>query len=169
MKISLIAAMDQNRLIGADNGLPWHLPADMKYFKEKTLGHHILTGRKNYESIPEKYRPLPGRINFIVSRSKKCNYPGATCFSDVDAAVEQARKAGEKELFVIGGGELFSQFLYCADKMYITLIHHAFKGDVYFPEIDFEKWKMISREDHFADEKNAYDFSFTEWVAAAKN
>ncbi|MBS1765442.1 MAG: dihydrofolate reductase [Bacteroidetes bacterium] len=169
MRISLIAAMDQHRLIGANNGLPWHLPADMKYFKEKTIGHHILTGRKNYESIPEKYRPLPGRVNLIVTRQRNCEYPGARCFHSINEAIEQARSHGEKELFVIGGGELFTQMMSRADKMYLTFIHYTFRGDVYFPEIDRSEWKMISKTDCYADEKNAYDYSFTEWEKVSEN
>ena len=131
MLVSIIAAMDQNRLIGAENDLPWHLPVDMKYFKETTLGHYVLTGRKNYESIPEKFRPLKGRTNLIVSNSK-IQFPGAILVSSIKEGIEIARKAGEKELFIIGGGQVFKQSIHLANRLYVTLIHHQFNGDVFF-------------------------------------
>ncbi len=158
MIISLIAAMDENQLIGSNNNLHWHLPADMKFFKETTSGHHVLTGRKNYESIPEKFRPLKDRVNLIVSRSK-LNYPGAQVFSTIADAIDFAHQSGEKELFIIGGCEIFKQTLSLADRIYITLIHHVFEGDVFFPEIDWRNWNIQSKIFHQADEKNKFDFS----------
>lgn len=159
MIISIIAAMDQNRLIGSENDLPWHLPVDMKYFKETTLGHYVLTGRKNYESIPEKFRPLKGRTNLVVSNSK-IQFPGAIMISNIEEGIEIARGAGEKELFIIGGGQVFKQSMYLANKLYITLIHHQFNGDVFFPEINWKQWNIISRKDVVPDENNKYACSF---------
>lgn len=159
MIISIIAAMDQNRLIGSENDLPWHLPVDMKYFKETTLGHYVLTGRKNYESIPEKFRPLKGRTNLVVSNSK-IQFPGAIMISNIEEGIEIARRAGEKELFIIGGGQVFKQSMYLANKLYITLIHHQFNGDVFFPEINWKQWNIISRKDVVPDENNKYACSF---------
>ncbi|HCI58091.1 MAG: dihydrofolate reductase [Bacteroidetes bacterium] len=157
--ISIIAAMDQNRLIGSENDLPWHLPVDMKYFKETTLGHYVLTGRKNYESIPEKFRPLKGRTNLVVSNSK-IQFPGAIMISNIEEGIEIASRAGEKELFIIGGGQVFKQSMYLANKLYITLIHHQFNGDVFFPEINWKQWNIISRKDVVPDENNKYACSF---------
>lgn len=151
--------MDQNRLIGSENDLPWHLPVDMKYFKETTLGHYVLTGRKNYESIPEKFRPLKGRTNLVVSNSK-IQFPGAIMISNIEEGIEIARGAGEKELFIIGGGQVFKQSMYLANKLYITLIHHQFNGDVFFPEINWKQWNIISRKDVVPDENNKYACSF---------
>lgn len=151
--------MDQNRLIGSENDLPWHLPVDMKYFKETTLGHYVLTGRKNYESIPEKFRPLKGRTNLIVSNSK-IQFPGAILVSSIEEGVEIARKAGEKELFIIGGGQVFKQSMHLANRLYVTLIHHQFNGDVFFPQINWEQWKIISRKDVVPDENNKYACTF---------
>lgn len=151
--------MDQNRLIGSENDLPWHLPVDMKYFKETTLGHYVLTGRKNYESIPEKFRPLKGRTNLVVSNSK-IQFPGAIMISNIEEGIEIARRAGEKELFIIGGGQVFKQSMYLANKLYITLIHHQFNGDVFFPEINWKQWNIISRKDVVPDENNKYACSF---------
>ncbi|HMW11262.1 MAG TPA: dihydrofolate reductase [Bacteroidia bacterium] len=159
MIISIIAAMDQNRLIGSENDLPWHLPVDMKYFKETTLGHYVLTGRKNYESIPEKFRPLKGRTNLVVSNSK-IQFPGAIMISNIEEGIEIASRAGEKELFIIGGGQVFKQSMYLANKLYITLIHHQFNGDVFFPEINWKQWNIISRKDVVPDENNKYACSF---------
>lgn len=159
MLVSIIAAMDQNRLIGSENDLPWHLPVDMKYFKETTLGHYVLTGRKNYESIPEKFRPLKGRTNLIVSNSK-IQFPGAILVSSIEEGVEIARKAGEKELFIIGGGQVFKQSMHLANRLYVTLIHHQFNGDVFFPQINWEQWKIISRKDVVPDENNKYACTF---------
>ncbi len=151
--------MDQNRLIGSENDLPWHLPVDMKYFKETTLGHYVLTGRKNYESIPEKFRPLKGRTNLVVSNSK-IQFPGAIMISNIEEGIEIASRAGEKELFIIGGGQVFKQSMYLANKLYITLIHHQFNGDVFFPEINWKQWNIISRKDVVPDENNKYACSF---------
>jgi len=159
MIISIIAAMDQNRLIGSENDLPWHLPVDMKYFKETTLGHYVPTGRKNYESIPEKFRPLKGRTNLVVSNSK-IQFPGAIMISNIEEGIEIASRAGEKELFIIGGGQVFKQSMYLANKLYITLIHHQFNGDVFFPEINWKQWNIISRKDVVPDENNKYACSF---------
>ena len=139
--------------------MPWHLPVDMKYFKETTLGHYVLTGRKNYESIPEKFRPLKGRTNLVVSNSK-IQFPGAIMISNIEEGIEIASRAGEKELFIIGGGQVFKQSMYLANKLYITLIHHQFNGDVFFPEINWKQWNIISRKDVVPDENNKYACSF---------
>jgi dihydrofolate reductase len=160
MKISLIVAVSQNHVIGKDNALIWHLPADMSYFKEKTTGHCIITGRKNYESIPQKFRPLPNRTNLVISRQKDYAAPGAIVCTSLEEALKEARKIENQEIFIIGGGEIFKQSLHLADRIYITRIHADFEGDVFFPELDEKQWKVISRIDCRPDEKNKYPYSF---------
>jgi dihydrofolate reductase len=166
MRISIIVAVAENNVIGKNNTLPWHLPADMKYFKDKTMGHCVVAGRKNFESIPAKYRPLPGRINLVVTRNEHYAYPQAEVVHSLEEAIKRAEELGETELFIIGGGEIFKQSLSIVDKIYLTRIHHAFDGDVFFPEIPEPEWKEISRKDCEADEKNLYRYSFIELVKA---
>lgn len=160
MKISLIVAVAENGVIGKDNSLPWHLPRDMKFFKDTTMGHCVIMGRKNYDSIPLKYRPLEGRTNIIVTRQKDLKAEGCLVVNSIEEGLEIARNKNEKEVFIIGGAEIFRQALAIADKIYYTRIHHPFEGDVYFPQLDEKKWKLISREDNGTDEKNKYPFSF---------
>ena len=161
-QISIIVAVAENNVIGKDNKLIWHLPADMKFFKEKTTGHCVITGRKNYESIPEKYRPLPNRTNIIITRQTHYKAPGAIVVGSVEQALDQAKKRGDAEIFIIGGAEIFKQTMHKANKIYLTKIFHFFEGDTYFPEIDFKQWKEIKREDFQPDEKNKYAYSFIE-------
>jgi dihydrofolate reductase len=163
MKISIIVAVSENNIIGKDNTLIWHLPADMKYFKEKTTGHCIITGRKNYESIPEKFRPLPNRTNFVVTRQKEYLAPGAIICSSVELALEKAKTLNEQEVFIIGGAEIYKQSIDLADKLYVTKIHQTFEGDVSFPEIDFNVWKETKTSFFNADDKNKYEYTFYEY------
>ncbi len=160
MNISIIVAASLNNVIGKDNTLIWHLPADMKYFKEKTSGHCIITGRKNYESIPEKYRPLPNRTNIVITRQKEYQANGAIVVSSLKEAIEKAKKIEKEEIFIIGGGEIFTQSLDIADTIYLTRIHENFEGDVFFPELNLNEWKEANRIDFRADEKNKYAYSF---------
>ena len=155
MIISLIAAMDENRLIGADNTLPWRLPADLRFFKRVTMGKPILMGRKTFESIG---RPLPGRQNIVVTRDPDYAAPGCTVAHSVDAALAAAGAA--EEIMLIGGASFYAQLLPRAQRMYLTLIHHAFSGDAWFPAFDLAEWRELSREDHRADAENAWDYSF---------
>jgi len=166
MKISLIAAVAKNNVIGKDNKLIWHLPADMKFFKEKTTGHCIITGRKNYESIPEKFRPLPNRTNIIITRQRDYPAPGTIVVESIEQALTTAKKQNETEAFIIGGGEIFKQTMDIADALYITHIDHSFEGDVFFPEIDPVKWKETGKVFFKADEKNKYDFTIVEYKRA---
>lgn len=164
MNISLIYAASENNVIGKNNQLIWRLPADMKYFREKTWGHCVVTGRKNYESIPEKFRPLPGRINIVITRQKNYSAPNAIVVDSIPKAIEAAKEKGETECFIIGGEEIYSQTIGFADKIYLTTIHHSFEGDTYAPIIDTKVWKKIKREDFQPDEKNKYAYSFVELV-----
>jgi dihydrofolate reductase len=158
--ISLIVATGKNNVIGKDNKLIWHLPADMKFFKEKTSGHCIITGRKNYESIPEKFRPLPNRTNIVITRQHDYVAPGAIVVNSLEEALTKAKKTGDNEIFIIGGAEIFKQCLSVTDRIYLTEIHHEFEGDVYFPELEMKNWKEISRLKGPVDEKNQYPHDY---------
>ena len=160
MNLSIIVAVAEKNVIGKDNALVWHLPADMKYFKETTLGHCVIMGRKNYESIPEKYRPLPNRINIIISRQKNYPAPGAIVLASIEEAVEMAKKTGEKECFIIGGAQIFKQSMHLVSKLYITKIYHSFDGDVFFPDFNTIEWKEISQIKGLVDEKNKFMHEF---------
>ena len=155
MLVSIIAAMDRNRLIGNKNQLPWHLPADLAHFKRLTMGKPILMGRKTFESIG---RPLPGRTNIILSRSRDFAAEGILIASTLKQALDYA--AGAEELVVIGGSSLYRLVMPSADRMYLTLIDAAFEGDTWFPEYDLRQWRLVSAEQHSADPKNASDFCF---------
>jgi dihydrofolate reductase len=151
--ISLIAAMDQARLIGRDNGLPWRLPNDLKFFKRTTLGKTVLMGRKTWESLG---RPLPERDNWVLTRDAGFAAVGARVFNRLDEALA----AAPAELVVIGGAELYRQLLPQVQRMYLTLVHGRFEGDAWFPEFDAAQWREIAREDHPADERHAVPYSF---------
>jgi dihydrofolate reductase len=160
MKISIIAAADENNVIGKGNKLVWHMPEDMNFFKEKTKGHCVITGRKNYESIPEKYRPLPERTNIVLSNKPDYKAPGAIVVGSVYEAVETAREKQEKELFIIGGAEIYKEFMDLVECIYLTRIHHSFEGDIFFPVLDDSKWKKVDKKHCKADAKNPYDYTF---------
>ena len=176
MIISLIVAVAENGVIGKNNDLPWHLPADMKYFRDTTMGHCVIMGRKNYDSIPLKYRPLEGRTNIVITRQKDFKAEKCIVVNSVEQALNEARTkdnpvpkgsntnspsgVGGSEVFIIGGADIYRQNLGIADKLYITHIHHSFDGDAFFPKIDLAKWKLTSQKDVSADEKNKFPFSF---------
>jgi len=164
MTLSIIVAVSENGVIGKDNKLIWSLPADMKFFKEKTTGHFIITGRKNYESIPEKFRPLPNRTNIVITRQKNYHAPGTIIVSSIPEALEYAKKHSDKEeVFVIGGAEIFNQVLPICNKVYLTWVHERFEGDVFFSPLSEKEWKLTSSERHPADEKHKYPFTFETW------
>lgn len=155
--ISFIWAMDNNQVIGNNNELPWHLPADLQYFKRVTMGHPIVMGRKTFESIG---RPLPGRENIIITRNPAYTNENCTVIHSVDELLQYCQKNAEEEYFVIGGAELFQQLLPYADRLYVTKIHEQFVGDTFFPPIDLNDWKLNSREKGQKDDKNPYDYEF---------
>ena len=172
MIISLISAMGRNRVIGINNTLPWRLPADLKHFKQITLGKPVLMGRKTYESIG---KPLPGRANIIISGDSNYQMPGCSVVNSIDAALAAA--TGYEEIMVIGGAALYQQLLPRADRLYLTLIDENFNGDAWFPEykpiasdhesagnpsalLQRSQWHEIERTDHAPDAANPYHYSF---------
>jgi len=155
--ISMISAVAENRVIGNKNSLPWHMPADFKYFKETTLGKTVVMGLNTFKSIGEK--PLPGRKHVILNND--ANYtPPEDCVvaHSIEEAVEITKN--EPEVMICGGASVYKQFLPLAQKLYITEVHAKPEGDTYFPEIDKDEWREVKREDYKADEKNSYDYSF---------
>ncbi|MES9778606.1 dihydrofolate reductase [Bacillus velezensis] len=153
--ISFIFAMDENRLIGKDNDLPWHLPDDLAYFKKVTTGHTIVMGRKTFESIG---RPLPNRRNIVVTSRDESLFPG--CIT-ADSAEEVLKLiSADEECFVIGGAQLYSALFPYADRLYMTKIHHVFEGDRFFPEFNEAEWELTSRKQGVKDEKNPYDYEY---------
>jgi dihydrofolate reductase len=157
MIISLIVAMDRRRGIGKDNRLPWRLSADLKRFRELTMGHHLIVGRKTFESIG---KPLSGRQMIIVTR--QADFQAESCFvvESVDAALSLARERGESEVFVIGGAEIYAQTLALADRLYLTLIDAEVEADTFFPAFDENNWLIQQMVYHKADEKNQFPFTF---------
>lgn len=154
MKISLIVAMASNRAIGLNNQMPWHLSADLKKFKQITMGLPILMGRKTYESIG---RPLPGRNNIIISRNPSYQQPGCQVFDNVDKVITACQEYNE--IFVIGGATFYQAMLPKADLLYLTQINKAFDADTFFPVINQQEWKEIARED--IDNDPTVDFSYS--------
>ncbi|OGZ83552.1 MAG: dihydrofolate reductase [Candidatus Staskawiczbacteria bacterium RIFOXYD1_FULL_39_28] len=155
--ISIIVACAENRVIGNKNTLPWHLPADFKYFKETTLGKTIVMGLNTFKSIGAK--PLPGRKNVVLNNDP--NYvPPEGCFlaKSIEEVVEMGKK--EPEVMICGGASVYKQFLPLAQRLYLTYVKASPEGDTYFPEVNTEEWKETKREDHKADDKNKYDYSF---------
>ncbi len=156
MKISLIVALSSNRAIGLDGKMPWHLSADLKRFKQITMGHPILMGRKTFESIG---RPLPGRTNIIVSRNPAYSAEGCIVVESVEAAISQGCQLAD-EVFVIGGSTLYKATLPIAGSLYITEINQAFDGDTFFPDFDTGDWTEVEREDVTDDTRVSFSYSF---------
>ena len=161
MIVSLIVAVSKNNVIGNNNDLIWHFPNDTKFFKDTTLGHHVIMGRKNFESIPHKYSPLPNRTNIIVTRQKKYLAKGCITVNSIEEGLNIAKKNNDSEPFIIGGGEIYKIALKkkLIDKIYLTRIHYNYNGDTYFPELGYE-WEEINRLDCKADKKHSHDYSF---------
>ena len=155
MKISIVVAMDTKGVIGRDNGLPWHLPADLQHFKQTTMGKPILMGRKTHESIG---RPLPGRTNIVITRDSGYRAAGCVVVNSIDAALAAA--GDQDEIMVIGGADFYRQVLPRTDTIYLTRIHDSFDGDTCFPELNAADWREVERSDHAADAKNPHDYSF---------
>ncbi|MCX6723736.1 MAG: type 3 dihydrofolate reductase [Candidatus Staskawiczbacteria bacterium] len=156
--ISMIAAVAKNRVIGNKNTIPWHLPADFKYFKETTLGKTIVMGLNTFNSIGGK--PLPGRKHIILTNDPNFVAPPQDCV--VAHSIEEVLAMGKEipELMICGGASVYKQFLPLAQKLYLTYVHASPEGDTYFPEVNLAEWKEVKREDHKSDEKNKHDYSF---------
>jgi dihydrofolate reductase len=154
-RVSLIVAMAKNRVIGVNNTLPWHLPADLKHFKALTMGHHIVMGRKTYESIG---MPLPGRTSVVVTRNANYSVPGVVVVNSLAAAITAC--GNDKEIFVIGGAELYRQAIALADRIYLTEIDADISGDAHFTELDGKLWQETGRVSHAPDEKNLHPYHF---------
>lgn len=155
----MIAAMAHQRVIGKDQKMPWHLPADLAFFKKTTIGSPILMGRKTYQSIG---RPLPARLNIVITRNPDLNIAGCEVVTSLEQAITIANEKSKhsNELFITGGSHLYSHFLPLADRLYLTLIDATLSGDTYFPDYQQHQWHQLSRIDHQADEKNIYPYSF---------
>jgi len=156
MILSLIAAVDKNLGIGIKNRLLWHLPADLKYFKKTTSGHTVIMGRKTYESIG---KALPNRRNIVLSKNKDFVAEGCEVMEDLFTALKTCKK--NEEVFVIGGAMIYRQAIQAADKLYITRVESSSEADSFFPEFNLSTWKLAHLEKHKADEKNAFNYSFS--------
>ena len=157
--LSIIVAMAKNRVIGRDNQLPWHLPADLRHFKQTTMGHPIIMGRKTYESIG---RPLPGRQNIVITRNPDFQAEGCLVVHSLQEALAAVPEA--EEVFIIGGASLYREALPLADRIYLTLVDAEVEGDTFFPELDASEWQEVRRETFTPDEKNPFGYAFIEFV-----
>jgi dihydrofolate reductase len=156
MILSIVVAMSENNAIGKDNKLLWHLPADLKHFKEITSGHTILMGRKTYDSIG---KPLPNRRNIVITRNADLKLEGVEIYHDLEEALSQCRN--EAEVFLIGGAEIYRQALKYTDKIYLTRVHETYEADTFFPELEPEKWMETQVEHHQPEAKNPVAYTFS--------
>ena len=157
-RIAYVVAMDNNRLIGRDNDLPWRLPDDMRWFREQTMGKPCIMGRKTYDSLPVRFRPLPGRLNIVVTRNPDYEAPGAVIVHSIEDALDAAGEV--EEVIIVGGAVLFRRLMPVVDRLYLTKVHDAAKGDVYFPAFDMDEWRETYRQDHPADDRHAFAFTW---------
>ena len=153
--ITIIAAIAKNNALGKDNKLIWHIPADLKRFKKVTVNHHVIMGRKTYESLG---KPLPNRTNIIITRNANFKAEGCVVVNSLQDAIEATKE--DKSPYILGGAEIYKQAILIADKLDLTFVHHNFEADAFFPEIDKTIWKETLREDFKANDKNKYDYSF---------
>ena len=155
--IKILVAFDENRVIGKNNELIWHLPADLKRFKALTTGHVIIMGRKTYDSIG---KPLPNRTTIVISRNADLQIEGVICTCSMEEAILKAKSLSREEIFIVGGAEIYKLSLAVADQILVTQLHDIFKGDTFFPEIVADQWEVTERERGVTDEKNPYQYSF---------
>ena len=160
MIISLIVAASENNAIGKNNQLLWHLPNDLKFFKNTTWGMPVIMGRKTFEAVN---KPLPGRFNIVITRQAGWKADGVIVAKDLKEALQKAAETNCKEIFIIGGGEIYKQSMEIADKIYLTRVHATIEGDTFFPMVDENKWQLIANEDFEVDEKHAFAYSFQVW------
>ena len=163
-RIAFVVAMNENRLIGRDNDLPWRLPDDMGWFRRQTMGKPCIMGRKTYDSLPDRFRPLPGRLNIVVTRNREYEAPGAVVIHSIGDAIKAAGDV--EEIAIIGGAEIFRRFLPIADRLYLTQIHGTAEGNVYFPQFEMDDWDEIFRQEHLADERHRFAFT---WLILDRN
>jgi len=159
----MIAAAAENRALGKDNQLVWHLPNDFKRFKTLTTAHHIIMGRKTFESFP---KPLPNRTHIIITRQKDYKAEGCIIVDSIEKAIEKCPK--DEESFIIGGGEIYQLAMPFADKIELTVVHHNFDADAFFPEIKLEDWLLNNTDFQAKDEKHLYDYSFKTYIRKQK-
>jgi dihydrofolate reductase len=157
-KISFVVAMDRNRLIGTGDALPWRLPDEMRRFKEITMSHPVLMGRKTYESIPQKFRPLEGRTNIVLTSQKGYEAPGCLVVHTLEQALTAV--SPDQELMVIGGARVFEELMPLVDRLYLTEIDGEYTGNVYFPDFDRNDWLETGREFHSRDDRHDSPFTF---------
>ena len=160
MIVSQIAAMSENHVIGKNNQLLWHMPEDLKHFKNTTSGHTVIMGRKTFDSVG---KPLPRRRNIIITR-QNITIEGCEVVNSIEAAL--ALCAGDDEVFIVGGAEIYKQSLHLTNRVYLTIIHHYFEGDSFFPQLSQNDWKEVSHENHPVDDKNAFPYSFITYQRA---
>ena len=164
MKISLIVAMDREGGIEKNNDLMWHLPADMRFFRETTTGNIVVLGRKNYESIPERFRPLPNRENAVLTRNTSYAAPGCLLFHSLEECLEHYKNETDRTVFIIGGGEIYKQALNVVSEMYITHVDKSYDADTFFPQLNESEWKKEEVCQHPADEKHEAGFKIVKYT-----
>ncbi len=160
MRLSAITAIAKNNIIGKDNTLPWHLPADMRFFKKTTMGHVVIMGRKTYESFK---KALPGRTNIVITRQKGYELADAIVVHSLQEGIDKAKAIENEEAFILGGAQIYEQSLPVLDRLYLTRIYEDFEGDTAFPAFNAGEWEMTSIEPHEPDEKNKYFYAFQIW------
>ncbi len=165
VRVGLIVAAAENNAIGKNNQLLWHLPNDLKFFKNTTWGMPVIMGRKTFEAVN---KPLPGRFNIVITRQADWKAEGTIAATDLHDALQKAKATNCNEIFVIGGGEIYQQSMLIADKMYITRVHATLEGDTFFPVIDETQWQLTAVQEFTADEKHAYAYSFQTWERIKK-
>lgn len=164
MKLSILAALSTNNVIGRDNAVPWRLSTDLKRLKSMTMGHHVIMGRKTYASVG---RPLPGRTNLVITRDESYAPEGVIVVHSLEDAIRIAAGSGDDESFILGGAEIYTQSMHRADRMYLTRVHAEVEGDTFFPDFDdVSEWHLVDAEHFDADEKNEYPFSFLTYERA---
>lgn len=166
MKVSLIVAMDLERGIGKNNDLMWHLPDDMKFFKETTSGQIVVMGRKNFESIPERFRPLPNRQNVVLTRNSNYVAEGCEVFNSLDSCLESYKNEDERTVFIIGGGEIYRLALEAGvvDEMFITHVNKKYEAETFFPDFDLKKWSVETILQHAQDDRHEASFTIVKYL-----
>ncbi len=164
--LKIIVAIGENNEIGAKGKLLWHLPNDMKWFKQNTIGNDVIMGRKTYDSFPEKYKPLPNRTNIVITKNKSFNNKKGLIFChSIEEAIAFAKKCKETENFIIGGATIYKETIALCDELVLTQVHATFpEADAFFPDLNPNEWHELWREDHSKNQKNPYDYSFIRMI-----